>query len=117
MTFVPELTDGIRRYGPGKFDTILDSYVYDVSLDRGCDCEAGSVSENGLWIGLMRNGSTIFKDHDPCQEPLNDTERDLLTRSAGVILTEDVQGFVSVTYYETDEELDSDWSDLLSHIE
>jgi hypothetical protein len=39
---------GIRPYGPGKFDTMLDAYVYDVSLDGGCDDEVGSVEENGM---------------------------------------------------------------------
>lgn len=62
----------IRSYGPGKFDTILDSYVYAVSLDGGTDDEAGDVSECGAWYGLMRNGRTIFKDHDPMLESLLD---------------------------------------------
>lgn len=37
-------TDGIRPYGPGKFDTILDAYVYSVSCDGGCDDECGDSS-------------------------------------------------------------------------
>jgi hypothetical protein len=32
----------IRAYGSGKFATVLDSYVYQVSVDEGCDEETGS---------------------------------------------------------------------------
>ena len=39
------MTDTIRPYGPGKFSTILDSYVYQVSLEGGCDDEIGSVDQ------------------------------------------------------------------------
>src|SRR5262245_13454359 len=99
----------IRPYGPGKFDTVLDSYVYSVSLDGGCDSECGSVDETGRWCGLMRHGSTIFRDHDPMLETLNSEEQEKLTGCAGVILSEDSQGFVSVDYFETQAELDAAW--------
>jgi hypothetical protein len=99
----------IRPYGPGKFNTILDSYVYSVSLDGGCDEETGDANYSG-WYGLMRNGHTIFRDHDPHLESLNDDERDKLTSCAGVILREDSNGFVYVDYYNTNEDLDRAWS-------
>jgi hypothetical protein len=102
----------IRPYGPGKFNTILDSYVYSVSLDGGCDEEEGSVSECGEWYGVMRNGRTIFRDHDPLLEPLNTAEQDKLTSSAGIILREDSNGFVSVDYYETNKALELAWSKI-----
>src|SRR6266699_2578944 len=105
------MTDKIRSYGPGKFNTILDSYVYEVSLDGGCDDEIGSVDEGG-WFGMMRNGRTIFRDHDPLLETLNEAEQELLTTSAGVIIEEDSQGFVHVTYYTADAELDVAWGAL-----
>lgn len=101
----------IRNYGPGKFNTILDSYVYDVSLDGGCDAEEGSV-DSGRWYGLMRHGRTIFKDHDPNLEKLNDEERELLTSSAGVILTEDSYGFVYVKYFTDMKALDAEWAEI-----
>jgi len=105
--------DTIRPYGPGKFNTILDSYVYSVSLDGGCDEEEGSVSESGEWFGIMRNGRTIFRDHDPLLETLNTAEQERLTSSAGVILREDSNGFVSVDYYDTDEALEVAWSQIV----
>ena len=110
------MTDTIRPYGPGKFSTILDSYVYQVSLDGGCDEEIGSVDEGG-WFGLMRNGSTIFRDHDPLLETLNDAEREKLTSCAGVILSEDSCCFVYVGYYDTDAELDAAWEHIINEAE
>ena len=106
-------TNIIRPYGPGKFSTILDSYVYSVSLDGGCDEEEGNVSECGEWYGIMRNGRTIFRDHDPLLETLNTAEQDQLTSSTGVIIHEYSNGFVSVTYYDTDESLETAWSQIV----
>lgn len=107
---------GIRPYGPGKFNTILDAYVWNVSVDGGTDEECGDVSEVGRWAGLMRNGSTIFRDHDPLLETLNEDEQNQLTSSVGVILEEDSQGFVYVTYYDDEETLESDWATLESQL-
>ena len=101
----------IRAYGPGKFDTILDAYVYVVTLDGGCDDELGDSSFGG-WYGMMRNGRSIFRDHDPLLETLNDDEQDKLTSCAGVIVFEDNLGFVTVRYYDTDEDLDRAWAEI-----
>jgi len=61
---------------------------------------------------MMRKGRTIFKDHDPLLETHNEAEQELLTTSAGVIIEEDSQGFVYVTYYTADAELDLAWDAL-----
>jgi hypothetical protein len=106
------MSDGIRSYGPGKFNTIVDSYVYQVSCDGGCDDERGSVNENGEWFGLMRHGSTIFRDHDPLLETLNEAEAEQIKSSAGVILREDSQGFVHVEYFNSADALDKAWQEI-----
>jgi hypothetical protein len=103
---------GIRAYGPGKFDTILDAYVYAVSLDGGCDDETGDVNESRRWYGILRGGRSIFRNHDPVLETLNEAEQEMLTSSAGVIFSEDSQGFVGVDYYDTPEELEAAWAAL-----
>jgi hypothetical protein len=108
--------EGIRRDSPGKFSTILDSYVYAVSMDGVCDDEIGSVDENGAWYGLMRRGRTLFKDPDPFLETLNEAEQAQLTDCAGVILSENTQGFVDVAYYDTGEELDKAWSAIVDDL-
>jgi hypothetical protein len=106
------MESGIRPYGAGKFNTILDSYVYEVSLQGGCDDDMGSVQEDGVWYGLMKNGHTIFQDHDPGMEKLNEDERKKLSECAGVIIREDSNGFVHVSYYETSADLDTAWRDV-----
>lgn len=103
----------IRPYGPGKFDTILDAYVYEVTLGGCADDEIGDANAGG-WFCLMRNGRTIFKDHDPLLETLNEAEQEQLTSCAGVIVREDSQGFVYVRYYETSAELNIDWSAIVA---
>lgn len=101
----------IRPYGPGKFSTVLDSYVYSVSLDGGCDAEVGD-SSCGSWYGMMRNGRTIFRDHDPSLESLTRAEQEKLTSAAGVIIREDSDGFAAVTYYDSMPELDNAWTEI-----
>lgn len=103
----------IRSYAPGtKFSTVLDEYVWNVSLEGGCDAEIGSVTENGHWYGLMRDGHSIFRDHDPFCEPLNEAEREQLKNSAGVILTEDSYGFVRIEYFDEEAALNAAWSEI-----
>jgi hypothetical protein len=104
------MNNAIRSYGPGKFSTILDSYVYSVSLDGGADEDA---TVGGSWYGLMRNGRTIFRDHDPMLESLNEAEQDKLTACAGVIVREDSDGFVAVHYYDTNDALELDWNNVI----
>lgn len=99
----------IRPYGPGKFNTILDQYVYTVSLDGGCDEEE---TYGDSWYGIMRNGRTIFRDHDPLLETLNAAEQEQLTSSTGVIIYQDSQGFVYVDYYASKEALESAWAKI-----
>jgi len=95
-----------------KFDSKLDEYVYAVSLDGMCDDEIGSSSEGPAWYGLMIHGHTIFQDHDPCLETLCDSDQVKLTDCAGVIIRESTDGFVYVTYYDTQKELESEWERL-----
>ena len=109
-------TNEIRPYGPGKFDTILDAYVYDVSLDGGCDEELGESDSFG-WYGLMRADKSFAGDvrreaERNQDQDLTEGEWLLLTGTAGVILSEDSQGFVSVEYFDTQAELETAWMEL-----
>lgn len=97
--------ESIRPYGPGKFDTILDSFVYHYSLD-GCDEEAGSVLENGMWYGLIQ-GTMRFT------EPLTPAERRLIDSTIGVIVSENDQGFFHVEYFDSEDDLDKAWAEVL----
>jgi hypothetical protein len=62
----------------------------------------------------MRHGRTIFRDHDPFLETLNEDEQKQLTECAGVVVTENSQGFVSVHYYDTTKQLDDAWASILA---
>lgn len=98
--------DGFRMYGPGKFTTMLDAHIWDVSMD-GCDDECGDVSTIGCWYGRMAGP---FETTDPDMTP---AERNLLTKSVGVIVSEDGNGFVSVDYFDTMAELDAEWTRIM----
>ena len=107
-----ETADTIRPYGPGKFDTIVDSHVYALSL-AGCDDECGSVQENGVWYGLFKGPFKLdgsFVDLVPeARRGLTRAERKLLTTCAGCILAEDTQGFVTVEYFDSAFKLARAW--------
>jgi hypothetical protein len=109
-----EQEQGIRPYGPGKFSTKLDEYVWQVSLEGGADEEA---NVGGSWYGYMRGGHTIFRDHDPMLETLTEAERDKLTDSAGVIVREDSDGFVAVQYFDTIQHLERNWASIVAEAE
>lgn len=106
---------GIRRYGPGKFDTILDSYVYALTLEGYGDDNLGDAQDFGFfeWLGLGLPGvdriSEIAEEKD---DVLTDEEYDLVKNSAGAILSEDSQGFVHVDYFEHLDELKEAWEEL-----
>ncbi len=111
---------GIRRYGPGKFDTILDSYVYRLSLD-GAE-SVGDVSEIGIVYSRVKLGPDAVKDIEAeiereKDDPLTDEERELVKDSFGAILTENDQGFVSVDYFDTEKEYNSDWKEIEEEVD
>lgn len=101
--------EGIRLYGPGKFDTYADKYVWEVSLDGGADDELND--DSGAWHGLMRDGSTVFKDNDPFLEELTDEERELIQGSEVIILSESSDGFMSVRYFDNTREGEEAWQE------
>ena len=107
--------DVIRSYGPGKFFDIVDSYVYSISLDGGTDEEAGSVDRCGLY-GILR-GCLSLSHADPRDSEffeLNSAERNLLRDTAGAIMSEDSQGFVHVSYFDTTDDLERNWAEILA---
>jgi hypothetical protein len=98
------MSNELRRYGPGKFNLVVDAYVYDYSLDSADD-EAGDV-DSGLHYSLLRGPfEGLTRDYPD----LTVAELVLLTKTAGVILITDSQGFVTVNYYDTVADLDHDW--------
>jgi hypothetical protein len=103
---------GIRPYGPGNFNTKLDAYVYEVSLDGGTeeDCRMGD-----SWCSIMREGMSIFKDHDPTCDELTDEEYQRLLNCAGIIMSENSDGFVHVAYYDDRRSLEAVWAEMVEN--
>ena len=113
------MSRGIRRYGPGKFNTILDGIVYQM-IGEGMGSEScGDVFEVGFYAETILLGPESVKEaeriaaDDPhAKGALTDEEVDLLKDSYGAIMAENEQGFVTVDYYETEKELEKDWSEV-----
>ena len=112
FNFVP---GGIRRSGPGKFDTVVDGYVYETALD-GCCEEAGDASGPGWHARVsLGDGETLKSIRESAAEQgdqITTKEEELIVNHAGAIVRENDQGFVGVSYYDSEEELDRAWSEV-----
>jgi hypothetical protein len=97
----------IRPYGPGKFNTILDSVVYEWSAEW-IDDEFGDCDQNGIWYGLMTDISPASND----TEELNDDERAFLRGHVGAIISENDQGFVDIEYFTGVGSLQEAWAEI-----
>lgn len=113
------MSKGIRRYGPGKYNTILDSYIHSMVLEGMGDLSCGDVTEVGFSADSIGLGDEeALKEVERLAAENNDTltqeERDMVLDSYGAILVENEQGFVTVDYYddEKEEELDKDWTEI-----
>lgn len=109
---------GIRRYGPGKFNTILDSILYDmIGQGMGGD-SCGDVSEVGFYAETIElGGEDAVKDVEKAAAesgdgPLTTEEKDRIRESVGAIMVENDQGFVTIDYYDDEEEMDKDWEEI-----
>jgi len=109
---VGTMPTGIRPYGQGKFNTMLDAYVYEVSREGRTEEDCRMYDS---WCGIMREGLSIFKDHDPTCDELTDEEYQQLLRCAGIIMTENSDGFVHVAYYDDQKSLETVWVEMVEN--
>ena len=93
----------IRRYGPGKYDTILDSVV-----DNGEFDESVGEVEYDTFYGLI----TDLELDDADRAELNAEEIAYLKRQRGAIVHENSQGFVYIDYYTSKAVLKKAWSQI-----
>lgn len=108
---------GIRSYGPGKFYTIVDSYVFGVTLDGGADEEATYPQEGSGWFGL------VWLDAPTCQaivsnaeadgDPLTDEEVEQLETHKAVILFERSDGIVEADWFDNKAAAEAAWAEVL----
>lgn len=111
------MTDEIRAYGPGKFNTILDSAVFNLAQD-GVDEE---LADQGYgWRGKIVvdtvNGYELGTDVDNnVQDPrLNPAEIAFLNLQVGAIIAETTDGHVDIEYFEDPEAFQNRWAEIES---
>jgi hypothetical protein len=112
-----KMSRGIRRYGPGKFNTILDSVIYQMIGEGMGDESCGDVSEVGFYAEKIGLGPDAVKEAERIIDengdgPLTDEERKMIEESVGAIMAENDQGFVTVDYYDKEKEFDKDWAEV-----
>ena len=104
----------IRSYGPGKYDTVMDSYVYELTMD-GADEELGSVDELNHFA-LVKLGRDGLKDIARVAKEqgghLTLEEARRVRRSYGAIVETNDQGFVNIGYYSSKAKLDKEWKKI-----
>lgn len=107
------MNSDIRPYGPGKFSTLLDAYVWAITLDGGPDKQC-SWPDGGEWHGLLLDGPAIIETCKPDEDTLNKAELAKLSNAFGMIISEGSEGFVIVEYYTADEasDLEKDWASI-----
>lgn len=105
----------IRSYGPGKFDDIIDSYVYALSAEGWDQDSVGDVTEVGVYLGRLHLGDEaakrIVEIAAEQKDEITSEELEFIRSSYGAIYSENDQGFVSVSYYDTKEDYDADWKE------
>jgi hypothetical protein len=110
-----KMSKGIRRYGPGKFNTILDSVIYGMIGDGMGDESCGDVSEVGFAAEKISLGKDAVKEAERIaaeDDGLTDEEVEMIEDSVGAIMVENDQGFVTVDYYDDEKEFEKDWEEI-----
>lgn len=93
----------------GKYEGgyAIDPYIHGLTLDGFCDEEYGSVTENGMWYGIIR-GPISVSASDRENNDMTESEISFLSSIAGIIAQESDVGFVGIKYYVSQEEFDND---------
>jgi predicted nucleic acid-binding OB-fold protein len=120
----PSGETGWRSYGPGKYDSIVDSYVHALDSEGWGDEEIGDVQDFG-WYGLMGPAEAGFLLEPDAVPRIAREEKDELTLEErkelrdviGVIIEENDQGFVGVTYFTSKTKLKKAWEKLAADAE
>lgn len=102
--------EGVREYGVGKFNLMLDKYVYELSLDWSGDMVNDGVGTSYTRLSLPTDA--VYSLDELAAEAgdrLTDAERDMIAGSVGVIIFENDQGFVEVSYFDNEAEFESEW--------
>lgn len=102
--------DGWRSYGPGKYDSMVDSFLHTAGF---FDEETGDVEGPGfywLMVGDILKAAQYGAKEEG--DELTQEETDELRETAAVIGSEDSQGFVSVEYFDSAKEAREKWKEI-----
>lgn len=115
----------IRPYGgiscSEGYQTYLDSWIHKLSQEQNAtDEEVGGEDDPQGWYGLMPNVDPadvedMASDEDGMQP--TDSELDKVEDAAGVIVHEDANGRVTITYYEDPDSLEDAWDAISERFE
>jgi hypothetical protein len=116
--------EGWRSYGPGKYDSIVDSYVHALDTEGWGDEEIGDVQDFG-WYGKMgpaEPGFLLGSDAVPRiakeeKDEITMEERKELRDVIGVIIEENDQGFVGISYFTSKAKLKKAWDKIAADAE
>jgi hypothetical protein len=124
LTLAPENYNvpSVRR-NPGKFSSPLDEYMYMISLGGNCDESLGDVQEHGVHYCRMNEVEfadvvqAAFDSGEDEHSARKAWQREFGMRLRGdtipvVIVSEDSQGFVSVSYYTSARDGDRQWAEV-----
>lgn len=110
----------LTKTGPGKFAYLVDEIAYGITMN-GSDDECGNSSEGPYFSCIIRGAVAIagaFADIVPAMY-LRLSEEDktfIRLHPAGFILTENSDGFTEVTWYSTEKERETSWSELVKAV-
>lgn len=113
------MASGIRSYGPGKFNKVIDGYVYDLSLE-GFGDTVGDVSELGevytrIDGPMLPDVEATAKEN---KDKLTPEEKAFLREQrGGAIVFENDQGSVEVDFYATKKAINTAWERISDEIE
>ena len=108
-----------------RFSKALDEVLYALALDGEVDETAGDVG-GPVWSALMREGPAVAERArdliqsggvDVTMSDVDPTDWSILEGSAGVVLTKDEGGILSVQPYESEVQLASAWSAVMVDLE
>jgi hypothetical protein len=111
------MAKGIRSYGPGKFYTIIDSYVFEMTLDGGADDEASYPQEGTGWFGAIwfdrQTRDRVLEIAAEHNDQLTPKEEELLFDTQAVILFERSDGIVEADWFSNKREAEEAWAGIL----
>ena len=105
--------DEIRPYGPGKFNTLVDSLVWNFLQTNGSEEELAEPGFGWRAVVQLAEGETplniLVQEANP-QQPLNVAEATFLQAQVGFIAAEAQDGSVDIDYFDDPGDLETAWT-------